>query len=117
VFLTARLGAVWRGQPTRFDEKAGSSGAEGAAVRANVRALPAVAIIGTALYATALILPLVDVTSTLGQITVGILIGVSAAALVLVPAVVLFNRPRWAVPPHLRGAPGLIRDLTNRSHQ
>jgi len=97
--------------------KANSASAEGAAVRANVRALPALSVLGTALYATGLALPLVDVTSTVGRVTVAILLVLSVISVVFIPLIVLVNRPSWAVPPHLRGEPGLIRDLSSTARR
>jgi hypothetical protein len=36
------------------------------------------------------------------------------AGLVLAVTIALFNRPRWAVPPHLRGQPGAVREWRPR---
>ena len=40
-----------------------------------------------------------------------------AAGLVLAITIALFNRPRWAVPPHLRAQPGAVREWRPRRSQ
>jgi hypothetical protein len=112
LYLLVQLGRFWRGQPSKLDWQLQESSAIGAIARSSVRALPLVAVLGTAMYSAALMFVLLDSGDTaVAYVCVGFLLAVAVAFLVLAPLVVLTNRPSVVVPPHLRDEPGLIRDL------
>jgi len=72
-----------------------------------VRALPAACVGGAALDVAAWIAVLLS-KSAASKAALAAASAVWLLAMVIAGAIILFNRPRWLVPPHLRRQPGLI---------
>lgn len=49
-----------------------------------------------------------------GRIALGVLITAACVHFVLIPSVMLFNRPRALIPPDLRAEPSLLREFVGR---
>jgi hypothetical protein len=109
------LGPFWRGEPSKLDAKLRIASSEGALTRAFIRALPVTAILGTTMCVIALALVIFKPGATAaGYVLLGALFAAALAYIVLASSILLFNRPRFLVPPALRDRPGILDDL-NRS--
>jgi hypothetical protein len=117
--LTAILGVVlagtvrtawraWRGQSGELDRVLGTWPFSPASWRGVVRALPVFALWGTAFFAG-------GVLARIGEHSVDGVVGAVGAAVFVFGAVcsagvILFNRPRFVVPPSRRHEPGLLAE-------
>jgi hypothetical protein len=113
LYLVAHVGRVWRGEPSKLDEKLAERSSEGARARAMIRLLPLTTVVATSVFTIVLVLmALGDVQTPVGYALVALLVALGFAWFALAPAIVFLNRPRCLVPPRLRGEPGLFEDLS-----
>lgn len=105
---------TWRGHSGKLALLVESTDSQSATQRAYVRALPVVAFLMIAVLTVVLIAAAVELEGAALIAAVAVLIGSCCLFLVLVPSVVLFNRPKCVVAPALRDEPGLFVELTRR---
>jgi len=108
----------WNGRPSNFDwfdEQPDRFPSGPAGWRVFRRASPGFALIGTPfLVSTIAFMVAGGVGTTVGSIAQIALFAAAVAALPFAISLVLVNRPRVLVPPHLRDEPGLVGELKRR---
>lgn len=116
VYVLSQMLRLWRHSPTRLDDDSLHGASAAPFFRAYRRALPVFA----ALFVPMLTVILAQVTisqSPIDGIGLNIAFALAVSSVILALSVVLVNRPKTVVPPHLRDEPGLIRDLLSQSHE
>lgn len=103
---------LWRAEPVRVDNYRPASPVGKAIFHAFRRSVPMVVVLGIPMLLAALVLVVAGGASTpVGSIARGVFVALCVVYLVPFTTICLFSRPRPLIPPHLRGEPGMIREL------
>jgi hypothetical protein len=113
VYVLFHMRRLWLNAPTRLDDDNLHGASFAPFWRAYRRALPIFAIV---------FVPMLTLTLVLGTINGGPIDGIglnivfvlAVSSIALAASVVLANRPKKVVPPHLRDEPGLFRELRSQ---
>lgn len=113
IYVLFHMRRLWLHAPTRLDDDNLHGASFAPLWRAYRRALPIFMI---------LFVPMLTLILVLGAINGGPIDGsglnivfvLALSSIALAASVVLLNKPRTVVPPHLRHEPGLLQDLRSR---
>jgi hypothetical protein len=110
VYDLRQVRRLWRNERSNFDE-----GRPGALPRAWRRQHPLITVTFIPFLIALLVLSFTDDTGSgaVGQVAVGVMVVCGAAMGPLTVTNMLFNRPKFVAPPHLRSEPGWLCDLVD----
>jgi hypothetical protein len=113
VFVLFHMRRLWLHAPTRLDDDNLHGASFAPFWRAYRRALPIFAILFVPMLTLILVLGAIN-GGPIDGMGLNIVFVLAVSSIAFAASVVLVNKPKTVVPPHLRGEPGLFRDLRSQ---